>query len=623
MSKAAYLPIVGDRYAPLVRHVFIEGLDLTGITMRAQVRLCGDTPGVPLVDLLTVTNGNAEGLRLVEVTTDGNGLPTSHVEIVINETTMEGLPYVGELGDAAQFAWDWQIVLNNRKRRLARGEFEITGDGVTGAEVAPANRPIGSGRPRLPIADVWSAVRLTLGEEQVTIQIVDAALVAPMAKKAADAAVSADASRSAAQLAAATAQATSRYFATKAAGEAASTINQLFATDDGAGNLIYYRRTASGSIEVGRAVTPSSIANAFTNGGRRSLTSAGAPLTEPGALFHIVNADAVTCGLRVTSYWAGSAAAPYQNNDNSLWETFNRTLSNSTNYSWSGSYPNAYNDIPAGVRDGGERVGLYGWTASVSGGAYVHAGTLASQIGVRGRAGFQENGSPATAVVENSVGVQGEIVAESPGATIQNATAGRFVSEGGAGKILRNIAAYASAQGGTEFNYSFYGNLGVFYNYDRAIFGPSLTASQSQALVSVRGVGGVEFGNPDPNGYGSNFGATASSGYPFVGFSCEADPTGDTFRTRGKRGTVMMGGLDGVMLFGRLTNANAPGQAVIENARFTPEGHLQLAETPILRSRTPATATAAGQQGEFCWDDGFLYVCVAKDTWKRTALAGW
>ncbi len=183
MTSVAYLPIVGDRYGTLVRHLFVVGLDLTGIAMRAQVRLWGDTPGEPLVDLLTVTNGNAEGLRLVEVTTD-NGLPTSHVEIVINETTMEGLPYAGELGDAVQFAWDMQITLAGRKRRLAKGEFEITGDGVTGADAAPVNRPIAYGRPRQPISSPWTSARLTFGEEQVTVTIDGAELLAPLVKAA-------------------------------------------------------------------------------------------------------------------------------------------------------------------------------------------------------------------------------------------------------------------------------------------------------------------------------------------------------------------------------------------------------------------------------------------------------
>jgi len=184
MAHTAYLPIIADRYGAVVRHIFVVGLDLTGIDMRAQVRLYGDVPGAPLVDLLTVANGNAQGLRLVEVTSDDAGLPTSHIELVINETTMEALPYAGEIGDVTTLAWDWQITIAGRKRRLAKGEFQITGDGVTGAEVAPINRIQPYGLPQRPVADVWSSARMTFGEDQVTVEIDGADLLAPLVKAA-------------------------------------------------------------------------------------------------------------------------------------------------------------------------------------------------------------------------------------------------------------------------------------------------------------------------------------------------------------------------------------------------------------------------------------------------------
>ena len=38
---------------------------------------------------------------------------------------------------------------------------------------------------------------------------------------------------------------------------------------------------------------------------------------------------------------------------------------------------------------------------------------------------------------------------------------------------------------------------------------------------------------------------------------------------------------------------------------------------------TPASATSPGEQGEICWDANFMYICVAKDTWKRSPLSAW
>ena len=43
----------------------------------------------------------------------------------------------------------------------------------------------------------------------------------------------------------------------------------------------------------------------------------------------------------------------------------------------------------------------------------------------------------------------------------------------------------------------------------------------------------------------------------------------------------------------------------------------------IDNARTPATAGAAGNAGDICWDADYIYVCVATNTWKRVAIATW
>ncbi|MGG5331731.1 hypothetical protein [Enterococcus sp. AZ163] len=39
--------------------------------------------------------------------------------------------------------------------------------------------------------------------------------------------------------------------------------------------------------------------------------------------------------------------------------------------------------------------------------------------------------------------------------------------------------------------------------------------------------------------------------------------------------------------------------------------------------RTISSSTEAGEQGEFCWDDNYWYVCVAENMWKRFPLSSW
>lgn len=47
-----------------------------------------------------------------------------------------------------------------------------------------------------------------------------------------------------------------------------------------------------------------------------------------------------------------------------------------------------------------------------------------------------------------------------------------------------------------------------------------------------------------------------------------------------------------------------------------------LAETPRLRA-APASASAAGTQGEWAWDSSYIYICTALNTWKRVAISTW
>ena len=43
----------------------------------------------------------------------------------------------------------------------------------------------------------------------------------------------------------------------------------------------------------------------------------------------------------------------------------------------------------------------------------------------------------------------------------------------------------------------------------------------------------------------------------------------------------------------------------------------------IATSKTPASPSAAGTQGQAAWDSSYIYVCVAANTWKRAALSTW
>ena len=43
-------------------------------------------------------------------------------------------------------------------------------------------------------------------------------------------------------------------------------------------------------------------------------------------------------------------------------------------------------------------------------------------------------------------------------------------------------------------------------------------------------------------------------------------------------------------------------------------------EMRLRSSATPASSSAAGNAGEFCWDTNYLYLCYAANSWGRIAL---
>jgi hypothetical protein len=43
----------------------------------------------------------------------------------------------------------------------------------------------------------------------------------------------------------------------------------------------------------------------------------------------------------------------------------------------------------------------------------------------------------------------------------------------------------------------------------------------------------------------------------------------------------------------------------------------------VISNTVPANSTSNGTVSTFCYDSNYLYVCVANNTWKRTALTTW
>ncbi|USU06878.1 hypothetical protein NF699_09535 [Sphingomonadaceae bacterium OTU29LAMAA1] len=235
----------------------IIGPNLTGVSLRAQFRLAADTSGPAIAALETVTNSNAEGVRLAgAVLQDGRYI--NDLRIRINKSTRQSMPYMGELGDAAVLAWGLQI--DGRTR--IQGSARILAH-VMDSDGAPTSRLTGYGFSAASASVPASGATLTISQDGGSTLVIDGAdLVTGQVDRAAAAAASAEQDAQAAEMSAQVAIAAGRWFKTRAEGEAGSNLGQLFSSGDGAGNVIYYEKTAGGSYEIGRAVTPAGLAAA-------------------------------------------------------------------------------------------------------------------------------------------------------------------------------------------------------------------------------------------------------------------------------------------------------------------------------------------------------------------------
>lgn len=132
----------------------------------------------------------------------------------------------------------------------------------------------------------------------------------------------------------------------------------------------------------------------------------------------------------------------------------------------------------------------------------------------------------------------------------------------------------------------------------------------------------------------SRIGFTHFTGAPelsVTAFNFFADTTRNLLSLGG--GTSTQSAATELRFFTASTNTTLTGS---ERLRVDSNGNVGIGTTEptarldinsdILRLRTtktPTSASAAGNKGDVCWDANYMYVCVATNTWKRSALLTW
>jgi hypothetical protein len=172
MSNTAARLAISARRNEVVRFtIVVTGIDMTGVTMSMQVRSTVDNP-VLLFALGTVNTLAAEGLKFDSVTVS-DGIPTSVIKGRINASTMTDqakVPYVGEIGADAVFAYAMQWTLGGDARTRLYGDFTVLGSAF-GSDSAPSNRPPSYGLSSSTSSFGGSGGSLTFGDQVIRVSI--------------------------------------------------------------------------------------------------------------------------------------------------------------------------------------------------------------------------------------------------------------------------------------------------------------------------------------------------------------------------------------------------------------------------------------------------------------------
>ena len=150
MISPGQYDIRADRWVACLRQFNFVGVDFTGATFAAELRLTPNATGAALVTLANASAG-AEGLRLIAATTAtvaahiaagrlaevppgytlASVVVVSEVGMRINETTMEGLPFGPERDSDSPLAWDLLVTPSGGiKDKYLGGDFIVLA-GVT------------------------------------------------------------------------------------------------------------------------------------------------------------------------------------------------------------------------------------------------------------------------------------------------------------------------------------------------------------------------------------------------------------------------------------------------------------------------------------------------------------
>jgi len=191
-----------------------------------------------------------------------------------------------------------------------------------------------------------------------------------------------------------------------------------------------------------------------------------------------------------------------------------------------------------------------------------------------------------------------------------------FVPIDGTTNGTRKLSAYSPSFGGN------------------ATVGGTLTVSGMTTSNGYKTPGGgysLQFGTSDTNTRitGDN-GASADSYLKFYTSGALALQVDVNSQVQVKATTASLGTSSGALVVsggvGVAGNAYVGGKLVVSGGvENTISGNVEFStgQIRVTNAYTPLSASAAGAVGSITWDNLYIYVCVATNTWKRVAISSW
>ncbi len=214
-------------------------------------------------------------------------------------------------------------------------------------------------------------------------------------------------------------------------------------------------------------------------------------------------------------------------------------------------------------------------------------------------------------------------------------TTGNYNTANGTYSLNANTTGnYNTANGTYSLNANTTGNYNTAngtYSLNANTTGNYNTANGTYSLnANTTGYGNIAIGYASlfSNTTGYNNIAQGMYAGRYISGGSVANQTSNNSLYFGYNSMALANGDTNEIVFGANAVGNGSNSVTLGNDLITKtilKGNVDINGDAIrLRTaQTPASATAAGDTGMICWDANYIYVCVATNTWKRSAIATW